>query len=416
MSQQNLPVAHADVVSALIAIQHSIYQSPFERTETLGKWTGKQVYLKLENLQMTGSFKERGALNRLLKLRPEERSRGVITASAGNHAQGVAFHATRLGIRSTIVMPETTPLIKVVSTRELGGDVILHGTSYDDAYAHACNLCEERALVFVHPFDDPAVIAGQGTIGLEMQQQVPDIEAVVVPVGGGGLISGIAVAMKESNPRVTVIGVEAEAFPSMQASIQAGTITSIRGGHHTIADGIATKRVGDNTFAIVQKYVDEVVTVSEEEIANAILILIEREKSVVEGAGATTLVALINNRFHTDARKIGLVLSGGNIDVNMVSDIIERGLVKDGRRIRLQIILPDVPGALHRVAGIICECRANIIQVHHDREFSDAPIGQAELHLTLETRGDEHIREIVSALKDRGYPVKRNTAALNDSE
>lgn len=413
MPVRALPVGHSDVVAALIAIRHSIYQSPFERTATLSKWTGKQVYLKLENLQMTGSFKERGALNRLLQLRPEERSQGVITASAGNHAQGVAYHATRLGIAATIVMPEATPLIKVQSTRELGGNVVLHGANYDEAYQRACDLQKEQNLVFVHPFNDPAVIAGQGTIGLEMQQQVPDIEAVVIPVGGGGLISGIAVAMKESNPKIVIIGVETETFPSMHDSLKAGKIVQIRGGHHTIADGIATKQVGDNTFPIVRKYVDEVVTVSEEEIANAILILIEREKSVVEGAGATTLAALVNGKFQTKAQKIGLVLSGGNIDVNMVSDIIERGLVKDGRRIRLEIILPDVPGALHNVAGLIAECRANIIQVHHDREFSHAPIGQAELHLTLETRGEEHITEIMAALKKNGYAVHRRAGFVS---
>jgi threonine dehydratase len=382
--------------------------SPLAYSETLSKATGYKVHLKLENLQMTGSFKERGALNKILSLCEEERNTGVIAASAGNHAQGVAYHASRRGIKATIVMPEATPLVKVMNTKRFGAEVVLHGASYDEAYQRACELQREHGYVLIHAFDDERIIAGQGTIGLEIMEQQPKIEAVVVPVGGGGLISGIAVAMKETNPKVKIIGVEAQSWPAMKVSLEQGQVTHASGAP-TLADGIAVKGVGEITFPIVQKYVDQMVTVSEEEIANAILILIEREKAVVEGAGAATLAALINEKFWVKERNIALVLSGGNIDVNMISRIIERGLVKEGRLVRMQVTISDRPGVLHDVSGIIGRMRANIMETHHERAFSNSPIGMANVVLTLETRGPDHIQEIIQALSKGGYPVKELT-------
>jgi threonine dehydratase len=394
-----------DVKRALAAIRDAIYLSPLGYSETLSEWTGKRVYLKLENLQMTGSFKERGALNKLLHLSDEEKRQGVITASAGNHAQGVAYHARRLGIRAAIVMPEPTPLIKVTSTKELGAEVILHGANYDEAYHYALDLSSERDLVFIHPFDDQDIIAGQGTIGLELLEQEPGIETVVVPVGGGGLIAGMAIALKETNPKIKLIGVEAERIPSMKVSLEQGTVTELP-PTTTLADGIAVRRVGECTFPLVQNYVDQMVTVTEEEIANAILVLIEREKSVVEGAGAVGLAALLNRRFWVKERKIALILSGGNIDVTMISRIIERGLAKDGRLVRLDVKLPDIPGSLHQLTGVVADCRANITEIAHNRAFARGTIGETEVVLTLETRGREHIEEILRTLREKGYQVE----------
>jgi len=394
-----------DVKNALSAIRSQIYLSPFGPSRTLSEWTGYNVHLKLENLQMTGSFKERGALNKLLSLSPSERSRGVIAASAGNHAQGVAYNAKVLGISATIVMPEPTPLIKVAATRGFGAKVVLHGSNYDEAYAHALELAKEEDLVFIHPFDDPLTVAGQGTIGLEMLEQVPFLEAAVVPVGGGGLIAGLSVALKETNPNIKIIGVEAEACPCMKKSLEQGKIVEVASSR-SLADGIAVKRVGEVTFPIVRKYVDQMVTVTEEEIANAILILIEQEKTVVEGAGAATLAAVINQKFWIKERNIGLVISGGNIDVNMISRIIERGLAKDGRLVRFRVLLSDMPGELHKTSGIIAACRANIIMVNHERGFSNAPVGTANVTFTIETRGREHIDQIFQRLSEGGLEVE----------
>ncbi len=397
-----------DIQAARTLLSDSVYFSPLAYSETLSKATGYKVHLKLENLQMTGSFKERGALNRILSLYDEEKSNGVIAASAGNHAQGVAYHASRLGVKAVIVMPEATPLIKIMNTRQFGAQVVLHGASYDEAHERARELQREHGYVFIHAFDDERVVAGQGVIGLEILDQQPAIEAVVVPVGGGGLIAGIAVAMKESNPKIKIIGVEAQSWPAMKLSLEQGRITEAA-GPPTLADGIAVKRIGALTFPVVQKYVDQMVTVTEEEIANAILILIEREKTVVEGAGAATLAALIHEKFWIKERRLALVLSGGNIDVNMVSRIIERGLVKEGRLVRLQVTITDKPGALHDLSGIFGRMRANIMETHHDRAFTNSPIGTANVVLTIETRGRDHINEITQALSTGGYPVKELT-------
>jgi len=396
----------SDVEAALARIRERVYLSPCARSETFSRLTGTEAFLKLENLQMTGSFKERGALNRLLTLSAEERARGLITASAGNHAQGVAYHAGRLGFPATIVMPEATPIIKVASTRAHGARVVLAGGSYDEAYAEARRLEQAEGLTFVHPFDDPGVIAGQGTIGLELLEQVPDLDAVVVPVGGGGLVSGIGVAVKGRRPGVRVIGVQAELLASMLAALEAGKPITLEGAQ-TLADGIAVKRTGELTLAHARKVVDEVVTVSEEEIASTILYLLEKEKTVVEGAGAVGAAALMHHRLPGLAgKKVVAVLSGGNIDVNLVARVIERGLVKDGRLVRISVALQDKPGQLARVSSIVANLRANVIEVHHTRAFSSR-FGDTTLQLTLETRGPDHVAELLQALRERGYAVQQ---------
>jgi threonine dehydratase len=394
-----------DVQQARRRIAGQVYLSPCARSETFSRVTGCTAYLKLENLQMTGAYKERGALNKLLTLSPEERERGLIAASAGNHAQAVAYHAGRLGVKAVIVMPETTPIMKVANTRGHGARVVLHGANYDEAYAEARRLEREDALTFVHPFDDPVVIAGQGTMGLEILEQVPDLEAVVVPVGGGGLVSGVAVAVKALAPKIRVIGVETEVLPCMLAAIEADEIVTLEAAS-TLADGIAVKRVGELTFEHVKKYVDEIVTVSEEEIASAILYLLEKEKTVVEGAGAVGVAAMMHRKARLPGKRACAVVSGGNIDVNVVARVIERGLVKDGRLVRIDVALLDKPGQLAKVSAVIANHKANVIEVHHTRAFSDR-FGDTTLLLTLETRGPEHVEEILRALRERGYQVRR---------
>lgn len=398
-------IALEDVQQARRRIADQIYLSPCARSETFSRLTGCTAYLKLDNLQMTGAYKERGALNKLLTLSPEERERGLIAASAGNHAQAVAYHAGRLGVKAVIVMPETTPIMKVANTREHGARVVLHGANYDEAHAEARRLEREEGLTFVHPFDDPVVIAGQGTMGLEILEQVPDLDAVVVPVGGGGLVSGIAVAVKSLAPRVRVVGVETEVLPCMLAAIEAGEIVTLEAAS-TLADGIAVKRAGDLTFEHVKKYVDEIVTVSEEEIASAILYLLEKEKTVVEGAGSVGVAAMMHGKARLPGKRACAVISGGNIDVNVVARVIERGLVKDGRLVRINVALLDKPGQLAKVSAVIAHHKANVIEVHHTRAFSDR-FGDTTLLLTLETRGPEHVEEILRALRERGYQVQR---------
>ncbi|HVP67640.1 MAG TPA: threonine ammonia-lyase [Anaeromyxobacteraceae bacterium] len=395
-----------DVLSARERIRDAVYLSPCPRTETLSRLSRTQAFLKLDNLQMTGAYKERGALNKLLTLGTAERERGLIAASAGNHAQAVAYHAGRLHVKATIVMPETTPIMKVANTRGHGAKVVLHGANYDEAYGEARRLEREEGMTFVHPFDDEAVIAGQGTMGPEILEQVPELDAVVVPVGGGGLVSGLGVAMKALSPRVRVIGVQTEALPSMLAALEASEIVTLEGAT-TIADGIAVKRAGEITFEHVRRYVDEIVTVSEEEIASAILYLLEREKTVVEGAGAVAVAALMHHRLRgLEGRRVCAVISGGNIDVNVVARVIERGLVKDGRLVRIDIKLLDKPGQLAKVSGVISHHKANVIEVHHSRAFTER-LGDTTLLLTLETRGPEHVEEILRALRERGYQVDR---------
>ena len=399
------PVTFDDVRAAQARLKGLVAVTPCPYSETLSQLTGSRVFVKLENLQMTGSFKERGAANVLLMLDDADRRRGVVTASAGNHGLAVAFHAARLGIGAVIVMPEWAPLTKVVAARRHGAEVLLHGDNYDAAYARACEIEAERGLVFIHPFDDPRVIAGQGTVGLELCEQVPELEAVVVPVGGGGLAGGIGVALKSLRSEARLIGVQTEEVPGMRAALDAGERVTVPGAP-TIADGIAVRRVGEHTLALARRYLDGVVTVSEEEIANAILLLLEIEKTVVEGAGAVALAALVNKRVSLEGRSVVLLLGGGNIDVNVIARIIERGLVKDGRIVRLAVMLRDRPGALARLAELVAAARANVLHINHDRAFSRARLGETEVEITLETSGRDHIEAIKRHLLAAGYTVE----------
>jgi threonine dehydratase len=387
-------------------IRDFIYCSPAPHSDELSQMTGQQVFLKLDNLQRTGAFKERGALNKILTLSDDEKKRGVIAASAGNHAQAVAYHATQRGIRARIVMPLMTPLVKVAATSNFGAEVVLHGANYDEAYAEAVRQGVAEGFTFLHPFDDDAVIAGQGTIGIELLEQVPHLEAVVVPIGGGGLISGVACAIKELNPSVRVIGVQTERLPSMLRAREAGVPITVP-AEATIADGIAVRRAGERTLPLVARYVDELVTVDEEEIAKAILVLLEREKTLAEGAGAVALASLLQHKTTLGNQRTAVFVGGGNIDVSLLAKIIERGLVKDGRRTRIRIHLTDRPGALHQLTFILAEARANIVQTAHDRAHYGVSLGDTVIDFTLETRGSEHIAEIADSLTAAGYRHER---------
>jgi threonine dehydratase len=397
-----LAISLDDVLAARERLRGATYYSPCPHSHMLSAITGQQIYLKLENLQMTGSFKERGALNRIAMLTPEQGARGVIAASAGNHAQGVAYHATARGIRSTIVMPLATPLVKVTATRGFGAEVVLYGSSYDEACEEATRLCAAEGLTFIHPFDDAAVMAGQGTIGLELLEQIPQLEAVVVPIGGGGLIGGIACAIKESRPEVRVIGVQTARLPSMLAARAAYHPVTVEAGT-TIADGIAVRRAGDLTFPMVERYVDEIVTVEEDEIAAAILVLLEREKTLAEGAGATALAALLQRKTSLVNEHTAVLVCGGNIDVTLLARIIERGLVQDGRLIMLRIHLLDKPGALSELTKLIAKHRVNIVNTLYNRAYYGVNLGDTAIDITMETRGRDQVQELFAALTAEGY-------------
>src|ERR1700691_1680744 len=403
-------ISLADIQAARTRIRDSILLTPAPYSETLSRHADNTLYLKMENLHMTGSFKERGALNRILLMTADERARGVITASAGNHAQAVAYHASKRGIRVQICMPVLTPLVKVTATRGYGAEVILHGNNFDEAVDEARRRCDAEGLVFLHAFNDDAVIAGQGTIGLELLEQVPDLEAVVVPIGGGGLIGGISCAIKESNPAIRVIGAQPPRRPSMQAAVAAPHPVTVHPGT-TIADGIAVRRAGDITYPMVSRYVDEIVTVEEDEIASAILVLLEREKTLAEGAGATALAALLNRKTQLSARALpartAVLVCGGNIDVTLLSRIIERGLVQDGRLILLRIHLLDKPGALQDLTRVIASHRANIVNTLYNRAYYGVNLGDIVIDITRETRGREHVAELLAALTDAGYKHSR---------
>ena len=395
-----------EIQAAAERLRGSIYLSPCPRSEYFSQLTGNGVHLKFDNLQRTGAFKERGALNKLLTLTAEERSRGVIAASAGNHAQGVAYHAGRHGIRAQICMPLTTPLIKVSATKSYGAEVVLHGANYDEACEEAQRRSQQFGMTFVHPFDDEMVIAGQGTMALEILEQVEGAEAIIAPVGGGGLIAGVACAVKETNPRLRVIGVQPARLPSMKVALAEGHPVTLSPAA-TVADGIAVRRAGEKTLPLVQKYVDDIVTVDEEEIANAILLLLEREKTLAEGAGAAAIAALINHKTPLSGKKVVVLVCGGNIDVTLLSRIMERGLVKDGRLVRLRVHLPDYPGALHRLTGILAQHRANIVETSYDRAYYGVNLGDTAIDITMETRGPDHIAELLSALSANGYVHER---------
>ncbi|MBZ5659912.1 MAG: threonine ammonia-lyase [Acidobacteriia bacterium] len=394
------------IKDAMERIRGSIVLTPFVHSEKFSQQTGNAVFLKLENLQMTGAFKERGALNKILLLTEEERRRGVIAASAGNHAQAVAYHATKRGIKAQICMPLTTPLVKVSATRGYGAEVILVGANYDEACEEALRRSKQHGLTFIHPFDDEAVIAGQGTLGLEMLEQHGDLDALVIPVGGGGLIAGVACAVKEINPKIRIIGVQSSKLPSMKAALEKNELVTLP-ANKTIADGIAVRVAGTLTFPLVRKYVDEIVTVDEEEIASAILQLLEKEKMLAEGAGAAATAAVLNKKTPNHGKKLGVLVSAGNIDVSLLSLIIERGLVKDGRLVRLRIHLPDHPGALQRLAGVIADQKANIVETKYDRAYYGVVLGDTVIDITMETRGPEHVADLTAALEAAGYPFER---------
>lgn len=399
-------VTLAEIKAARERIGGTLEPTPLVHSTFFSERWGGKVSFKFENLQLTGSFKERGALNRLLRLTEKEKKGGVITASAGNHGLAVAFHARRLGIPVTVVMPVNSPLVKVTNATAYGAEVILHGASFDDAVEHGQKLRAERGLTYVHGFDDRDIIAGQGTVGLEILEQNPEVEEVIVPVGGGGLIAGIALALKGSKPGVRVTGVQDEQVPSMIAAEREGKPVTVP-PHRTIADGIAVRRVGELPLEIVRESVDKIVTVSEDEVANAILLLLERERTMVEGAGAVGVAALENGHLSAEGRNIVVVLSGGNIDVNLLSRIIDKGLVKGGRLARLEVVVPDNPGQLARVVEIVGELRANILEVNHNRAFSVAPVGETVIDLVLETRGQEHIDEILGIMLKQGIRATR---------
>lgn len=397
----------------IAAIKHAreqigehIYCTPCAHSEILSKLCGCELYLKLENLQLTGSFKDRGALNKLLTLSSEEKAAGVIAASAGNHAQGVAHAARLLGIHATIVMPETTPLAKIRGTQELGAEIVLHGTGYDAAYEKACELQQQHGYILIHAFDDAAVIAGQGTIGLELLEQLPDMDVVVVPIGGGGLIAGIATAIKAQHSHVSIIGVEAERIAAMQQSVVAGMVTPLPMAN-TIADGISVARVGTQTLPVVQALVNALVTVSEEEIAAAIMTLLEREKSLAEGAGAAGFAALLHHHIpDVSGKKVVVVISGGNIDMSRLSHILERGLEQDGRLARMRVVVPDKPASIAELTTIIAGLQANIEQIAQNRSAAEVTLEETEVELLLQCRGGEHLQQIIEMVQARGFAVK----------
>lgn len=398
-----MTVSLQDIRDAAAAIAGAVVATPCLPSRTLSEITGAQVFLKFENHQFTASFKERGALTKLLSLSPDQRARGVIAASAGNHAQGVAYHARRLGIPAVIVMPRHTPAVKVEQTRAFGAEVVLAGELFDDARAHASELAVSGGLTMVHPYDDERVIAGQGTIALEMLAAYPDLDMLVVPIGGGGLISGIALAAKALKPGIEVLGVETQRFPSMYCALKG---TTPQFGTTTIADGIAVKQPGALTLPIVRALVSEVLLVDEGDIEQAIVLLLEIEKTVVEGAGAAGLACLLRYRERFVGRKVGVVLCGGNIDPLMLSDIIERGMVRSGRLTRLQVVLRDLPGSLAQVTACLAQANANIEEVHHQRAFTHQPVRSAEVDFVLETRGHEHVAQIIEALAAAGFEAR----------
>lgn len=397
-----LAVTLADIQAAAARIKGAVVRTPCLRSETLSRIAGAEVWIKFENLQFTASFKERGALNTLLQLSDAERRHGVIAMSAGNHAQGVAYHAGRLGIPATIVMPSFTPNTKVTHTRGHGATVVLHGDTLAEAGAEAHRLAAAGQLTFVHPYDDPRIIAGQGTIALEMLQDAPGLDTLVAPVGGGGMIGGCAIAARGLQPDIKVIGAETASYSAMRQLLAREPVTA---GGDTIAEGIAVSDIGELPLAIARSLLDRVVPVEEVAIERAISLLIEVEKTVAEGAGAAGLAALLAHPEVFRGRKVGLVLSGGNIDTRLLASVLLRGLVRDGRIVRLRVMINDLPGQLARVSGLIGKAGGNIVEVQHQRLFG-VVAKRAELDVTVETRDRAHVRELVAALQSDGFVVR----------
>ncbi|MDQ8699518.1 threonine ammonia-lyase [Hyphomicrobium sp. LHD-15] len=401
-SDAQVAVTLEDVRRAAKIIEGAVVRTPCDRSRTLGHDLGSDIWLKFENLQFTAAYKERGALVRLSALSPAERKRGVIAMSAGNHAQGVSYHAGRLGIPATIVMPEGTPAVKAENTKRWGAHVILEGKTLEEAARFARAYGEEQGLVFVHPFDDPLVIAGQGTVALEVLEAVPDLDVLIVPVGGGGLIAGMAVAAKAIKPDIEIIGVEAALYPSIYNKIK-GTHLPTRGD--TLAEGIAVANPGDITTEIISRLVDDIVLVSETDLERATFALLMIEKTVVEGAGAAGLAAMMADKERWKGRKIGLVLTGGNIDPRLLASVLTRELAREGRLSRLTIDIPDRPGELSRVSGVVGQAGANIVEVYHQRVFTDLPARGTELNLVIETRDRSNLEAVLARLEASGYRV-----------
>ncbi len=393
-----------EVEAAQSKIQNMILRTPMIYSDTLSKLTGKEVFLKLENLQKTGSFKIRGAYYKLSQLTSSMKKRGVVAASAGNHAQGVALASSILGIHSTIVMPRGVPLAKQMATQAYGGEVILFGENTDEALDYAKKVAT-GGKTLIHPFDDEQVIAGQGTIGLDILEEVPGVEAIVIPTGGGGLISGVAAIVKKRRPGVKIIGVQSMHAPSAFYSWKRRKLVEVK-VRPTLADGIALRRVGEITFPLIQTGVDEMVTVGEDEIASAILMLMERKRIVAEGAGATPLAALLSKRWKTSVKRVVLLISGGNIDFQLLDRIIEKGLAQSGRLVRMSIVLRDIPGALGELTALVAQYRANILHIIHERTAKDTPIGFSKVILVLETRGPDHIREIKKGFEKERFSTQ----------
>jgi threonine dehydratase len=390
------------VRAAALRISGAVEQTPCVHSRTLSRLTGAQVFLKFENLQFTASFKERGALNKLLSLGESERARGVIAMSAGNHAQAVAYHAARLGIPATIVMPKGSPNTKIKNTQVHGATVVLEGDNLFEAGKHARELASQRNLVFVHPYEDPLIIAGQGTVGLEMLAAVPDLEMLVVPVGGGGLISGIATAARALTPSIRIFGVESRNYPSMHQRLNG---LPVECGGDTIAEGIAVKDVGSTALSIIRSCVEEVLIVEEETIERAVVALIEIEKTVAEGAGAAGLAALLQHPARFAGKRVGIPISGGNIDSRVLASVLMRGLVRDGRLVRLRVTMPDVSGSLAKVAAVIAEAGGNIVEIQHQRLFGTSSVRSPEVEFLVETRDREHTEVLVRSLQEKGVRV-----------
>ncbi|MDB5688902.1 MAG: threonine dehydratase [Sphingomonas bacterium] len=399
-TDSGLPVSLDDVRAARARIGDAVIRTPTLHSRTLSAMTGAKVWLKFENQQFTAAYKERGALNKLCQLDQAARDKGVIAASAGNHAQGLAYHAARLGIPATIVMPVLTPQVKVAQTESHGATIILHGERYDDAYEHALEVARERGLTFVHPFDDPVIIAGQGTVALEMLEDAPEIDTLVIPIGGGGLISGCATVAKAQDRPIEVIGVQAELYPSMYARMKG---LSLPCSGDTLAEGIAVKEPGAITSTIVRALVDEILLVGERDLERAVSLLLQIEKTVVEGAGAAGLAALLGHPERIAGRNVGIVLCGGNIDTRLLANVLLRDLARSGRLARLRIKLQDRPGALYHVARVFDEQQVNIIEVYHQRVFSTLPAKGLITDIECETRDQLHLARLMQALAENGY-------------
>jgi threonine dehydratase len=401
-THSDLPIGLADVEAAAARIAGAVVRTPTMLSRTLSQATGATVYVKFENLQHTGAYKERGALNKLLLMDEARRSRGVIAASAGNHSQALAYHAARLGVPATILMPATTPTIKVSQTESHGAEVILHGEVYDEAYAEALRVADERELTFVHPFDDFEVMAGQGTVGLELLADAPEVDTLVVPIGGGGLISGIGVAARGLRPDVELVGVQAELYPSMYAKFARQQLPC---AGDTIAEGIAVKSPGMMTAGVINRLVDDILLVPERDIERAIVLYVEAEKTVAEGAGATALAALLAHPARFGGRTVGLVLSGGNIDTHLLANVLLRDLARSGRMTRLRIQLQDRPGALAAVMKLFDEHKVNIVEVYHQRIFTSLPAKDAAIDVECEARDSAQLERLSDALDQAGFIV-----------